>query len=604
MEKGNFSINSENIMPIIKKWLYSDTDIFLRELVSNGVDAINKLKKIVDMGEHTLDLDNEHFEVRVKVDKDNKTITITDNGLGMTADEINRFINQIAFSGATDFVEKYQDNLSGDEIIGHFGLGFYSAFMVADKVTIDTKSYKDEPGATWVSDGVSEYEIGPSEKTTRGTEITLYVNPANEEEFLKEYKIREVLTKYCAFMPVDVVVETTLDNEDLAKPINKTPLWVKNPKDCTDEEYKQFYKETFNDFNDPLFWIHLNMDYPFTLKGILYFPKLRHEMEQVEGQVKLFCNQVFVADNVKEVIPEFLLLLKGVLDCPDIPLNVSRSFLQNDTTVSKMSGYVARKVADRLNSIYKKDKETYEKYWNDISPFIKYGAIKEKTFYEKMEPAIIYKTTTDQYVTLTEYLEANKDKHENKVYYATNKAQQAQYIKMFADQGMEAVLLETGLDTPFISYLESYKTDIKFARIDSHVEASEDTEDEASESITSIFQSVLGEKQKIKVQKLKSQDIPAVILLSEEARRMKEMSAMFGGMDNPFPVENELVLNSDNTLVQALVAHKDNTEETALIVNHIYDIASMSQQPLDMEQMNAFSARTHQILTLLLNKSS
>ena len=588
-------------MPIIKKWLYSDTDIFLRELVSNGVDAVSKLKKLSDMGEVNLD-EGEEFSVRVRIDKDEKTITITDNGIGMTADEINRFINQIAFSGATDFVEKYKDNMSGDEIIGHFGLGFYSAFMVADKVTINTKSYKDEPAASWVSDGVSEYEIGESDKAERGTEITLYVNPDNEE-FLKEYKAREILTKYCSFMPVDIIVETSLDNEDLAKPINKTPLWVKSPKDCTDEEYKQFYKETFNDYNDPLFWIHLNMDYPFALKGILYFPKLKHEMEQIEGQVKLFCNQVFVADNVKEVIPEFLLLLKGVLDCPDIPLNVSRSFLQNDTTVSKMSGYVARKVADRLNSIYKKDKDEYEAYWNDISPFIKYGSIKEKTFYEKMEPAIIYKTTSDKFVTLSEYLDANKDKHENQVYYVTNKTQQAQYIKMFTDQGMEAVILETNLDTPYISYLESYKTDVKFARIDSHVETEESEDDsDANAEISSIFQSVLGEDKKIKVQKLKSKDIPAVILLSEQARRMQEMSAMFGGMgdSNPFPVDNELVLNSDNSLVQLLLKNKDKESETKLIVNHIYDIASMSQKPMEMDKMNEFTARTHTILEMLL----
>ena len=607
MEKGSLSINSENIMPIIKKWLYSDTDIFLRELVSNGCDAIQKYKKLGDIGETEIDADQK-FAVVVSIDKEEKTIKITDNGIGMTAEEIKRYINQIAFSGASDFAEKYKDNLDGSEIIGHFGLGFYSAFMVADRVQINTKSYKDEPAATWTSDGTTEYEIGPSEKTNRGTEITLFVTDENKD-FLMEYRVREILNKYCSFMPVDIFVETVSEknkeenkeeNEESDKiltPINKEPLWTKEPKDCTDEDYKNFYRNTFNDFNEPLFWIHLNMDYPFTLKGILYFPKLRHEFEQTEGQVKLFCNQVFVADNVKEVIPEFLLLLKGVLDCPDIPLNVSRSFLQNDSNVSKMSNYVAKKVSDKLNSIYKKDKEQYIKYWSDISPFIKYGCIREKSFYEKMEPAIIYKTINEEYVNLQEYL----NKNGNTVYYVNNVNQQAQYIQMFKDNDMDAVILSTNLDAPFISYLESYKTDIKFNRIDSDIENLKDENADTSknEEIINFFKGILNKDIKYKVESLKSKNVPAIVLSSEESRRMQEMTKMFGnGMD--IPVENELVLNSNNELIQKLMETDVKTEEKKLIVNHIYDLARVGQKPLEMEEMNAFIERNNKIMSLLL----
>ena len=621
-EKGTLSINSENIMPIIKKWLYSDIDIFLRELVSNATDAIQKYKKLGDMGETTVDPD-QRFAVTVSIDKDAKTITIADNGIGMTADEIKRYINQIAFSGATDFANKYADNLDGNEIIGHFGLGFYSAFMVADRVQINTKSYQDEPAAIWTSDGTTEYEITPSDKTTRGTEITLFIND-DGAPFLMEYRVREVLNKYCSFMPIDIFVETVGkevkegEEEKAPVPLNKEPLWTRDPKDCTDDDYKKFYRETFNDFNEPLFWIHLNMDYPFTLKGILYFPKLKHEFEQTEGQVKLFCNQVFVADNVKEVIPEFLLLLKGVLDCPDIPLNVSRSFLQNDGNVAKMSSYVAKKVSDKLGSIYKKDREAYIGYWSDISPFIKYGCIREQSFYDKMSKAIIYKNLAGDYVNLDEYIEANKpadvtvesadgetvtDANEpSTVYYVNNPSQQAQYVQMFLDNNMDALILDTNLDAPFISYLESYQTGVKFARIDSDMSSLSDESADTSQndSIIDLFKGVLAKELTYKVQALKTDSVPAVMVSSEDSRRMQEMMKMFGGGGPDMPVEHELVLNSNNSLIQKLLASDTDTTSKELIVNHVYDLARIGQKPLDMDEMNQFIARNNQMMELLL----
>ena len=426
MEKGNLSINSENIFPIIKKWLYSDTDIFLRELVSNGCDAIVKLKKLASMGKFELDSD-EKLKVIVRLDEKAKTIQIIDNGIGMTADEIKKFITEIAFSGATDFITKYQDQFeNGSDIIGHFGLGFYSAFMVAEKVQIDSKSYvADTESAKWVCDGGIEYEMDSSDRLNRGTTITLYVSDENKD-FLNAWKLKEILAKYCSFMPIEIYFEdaSKKDDEQEDKPVNDTnPLWLKKPSECTDEEYKEFYHKVFTDFNDPLFWIHLNMDYPFRLKGILYFPKLKHELESIEGQVKLFNNQVFIADNLKEVIPEFLLLLKGTIDCPDLPLNVSRSFLQNDGYVTKMSKYITKKVADKLNSMFKKSREDYEKYWEDISPFIKYGAMREHDFYEKIKDCLLFKTTDGKYVTLTEYTDKNKDKAENKVFYVSDQQQ-------------------------------------------------------------------------------------------------------------------------------------------------------------------------------------
>lgn len=633
MKKGNLSINSENILPIIKKWLYSDSDIFIRELVSNGCDAINKLKKLSTMGEANLN-DNEKFSIRVILDKENSTIQIIDNGIGMTADEIEEYITQIAFSGASDFVNKYKDQLEdGGDIIGHFGLGFYSAFMVADKVMIDTLSYKDgTTPAKWICDGGIEYEIGESDRTERGTTITLFVGEEGKD-FLNAFKLREILNKYCYFMPIEIFFEDleemkkeaekenendTIDEDEIKEPlpINKTnPLWLKQPNECTDEEYKEFYHQVFSDFNEPLFWIHLNMDYPFKLKGILYFPKLKHELDSIEGQVKLYNNQVFIADNLKEVIPEFLLLLKGTLDCPDLPLNVSRSFLQNDGYVTKMSKYITKKVADKLNSLFKKQREQFEGFWDDISQFIKYGCLREKDFYDKVKDSLLFKTINNKYVTLNEYLEQNKEHHENKVFYVTDENQQAQYIKMFKDNNMDAVILDTKLDNPYMSTLEMYNQGISFVRIDSDLsdtlkDNSKEENKELNESLETLFKDNLnkGDNLKIKVENLKATDISGVIQLSEQARRMEEMAKMYG-MNMPFgamPADETLILNGNNNVVKLLLKVKDDEnkkEETNIICNQIYDLATMSHKHLDMNSMTNFIERSNKILEMLLNNS-
>ena len=604
MEKGNLSIHSENILPIIKKWLYSDTDIFIREMVSNASDAIMKLKNLVDMGEASNIPADEKYVIRVKVDKDAKTLSFEDNGIGMTADEIREYITQIAFSGASAFIEKYQDKIPNNEIIGHFGLGFYSCFMVADRVQIDSLSWQpDAEAAHWQCDGGIEYEMSAGTRQTRGTTITLFINEEHER-FLEEYNLRSTLTKYCSFLPVEIYLG------DKEEPINDTnPLWLKQPNDCTDEEYKQFYQKVFMDFNEPLFWIHLNMDYPFRLKGILYFPKLKHELEYSEGQVKLYNNQVFVADNIKEVIPEYLLLLKGVMDCPDLPLNVSRSFLQNDATVKKMSGYISRKVADKLNSLFKKDREQYQGYWDDISPFIKYGCIREQDFYEKIRASVLYKTTSDDYTTLDEFLDRSKT--DKKIFYVSNQQLQAQYIKLFKDEGLEAVYLTSQLDNPFISYVESYEQEkeIRFNRIDSdlsdalkegEVPEEENTQQEAMES---LFRQVLeNDKLKVNIESLKSDSVSAVILLPEESRRMQEMSKSFGGglgMPGMFENEEALVLNRNNKLVKTLFSLKDDPsrkEDVDLISMQIYDLAMMSHKPLSNEQMTRFIERSNYLL--------
>ncbi len=610
MEKGNLSINSENIFPIIKKWLYSDTDIFLRELVSNGCDAIAKLKKLAAMGEFELDKD-EKLKVIVRLDEKAKTIQVTDNGIGMTAEEIKKFITEIAFSGATDFITKYQDQFeNGNDIIGHFGLGFYSSFMAADKVQIDSKSYiADAPSAKWVCDGGIEYELDDSDRLNRGTTVTLYISDEHKE-FLNGWKIKEILAKYCAFMPVEIYFEdaSKKDDEQDDKPVNTTePLWLKKPKDCTDEEYKSFYHNVFTDFNDPLFWIHLNMDYPFRLKGILYFPKLKHELESIEGQVKLYNNQVFIADNLKEVIPEFLLLLKGTIDCPDLPLNVSRSFLQNDGYVTKMSKYITKKVADKLNSMFKKSREEYEKYWEDISPFIKYGAMREHDFYEKIKDSLLFRTTDGKYVTLSEYTDSNKAKAENKVFYVSDVKQQAQYIKMFNDEGMDAVVLDTRLDIPYVSFLEAYSGGVSFERIDSAVSEmlkSDSDTDIDKDALESKFKSALGKDElKLKVENLKSDEVSAMIELSEQSRRMKEMSAMYGMDSANIPSDETLVLNAGNNVVKLLLSMDESRkEESDMLCRQIYDLAVMSHQPLSREAMTEFIARSNKIMELLAEK--
>ncbi|WP_273325686.1 molecular chaperone HtpG [Vallitalea guaymasensis] len=627
-EKGNLSIHSENIFPIIKKWLYSDHDIFVRELISNGCDAITKLKKLDAMGETSLPEDNE-FKIEVIVDDKEKTLTFIDNGIGMTDEEVKQYINQIAFSGAEDFLNKYKDKANEDQIIGHFGLGFYSAFMVAEKVTIDTLSYKEGAKAVrWVSDGGNEYEMSDSDRTERGTKITLSIGE-DGKDFLNEWTVKSTIQKYCSLMPIEIYLinpnkeEPKVENEEengevkepeAPKPLNDTtPLYLKKPNECTDEEYKEFYRKIFMDFKEPLFWIHLNMDYPFNLKGILYFPKLGNQFDTMEGQIKLYNNQVFVADNIKEVIPEFLLLLKGVLDCPDLPLNVSRSFLQNDGFVKKISNYITKKVADKLNSLYKKEKESYEKFWDDIHPFIKFGCLKDDKFFDKTKGIILYKTTTGDYVTLEEYLDRNKEKHENKVYYVTDETLQSQYIKMFKDNGMEAVIMNTTIDQPYISHIEMKESEnnIKFARIDADLtdslkdedSTSEEDNKKLSEEVQTIFRKALAnENLNVTMENLKSEDISAMIILPEESRRMQDMSKMYGmfGMDSAAMPSNEsLLLNKKNKLVKYIIDNKDN-ENTDIFCNQIYDLAMISHKQLSPEAMTKFIERSNKILQKLI----
>ena len=609
MAKGNISVDSENLFPIIKKWLYSDKDIFLRELVSNACDAVTKLKKLAVLGEADISAD-EQYKVTVTLDKDAKKLIISDNGIGMNAEEIDKYINQIAFSGASDFLAKYQQDgdKENSQIIGHFGLGFYSAFMVADRVTIDSLSYrKGEKSAKWVCDGSMEYDMSEGTRTERGTTITLDI-AEDSEEFLDEFKIREILNKYCAYLPTEIYFEVEGQekakdkdgNEIAEKPINTTnPLWMRKPSECTDEDYKEFYRNTFMDFNEPLFWIHLNVDYPFNLKGILYFPKLNHEFAGTEGQVKLFNNQVFVADNVKEVIPEFLLLLKGVVDCPDLPLNVSRSFLQNDGYVKKISSHITKKVADKLKSIYKDDKAAYERYWGDIDIFIKYGCLRDEKFYERVKDIIIYKDINDKYITIDEYLEGDK----KTVYYVSDEKIQAQYINMFKEQGQNALVMPSVMDTHFISFMETKLDGVKFERIDSSIsdavsDEKKDETDKDKELVEQFKNTLNDDSLKIEVRGLKNAQIPALILLSEQSRRMQEMYKSMGQqmsyMANMFHDEFTLVLNSNNELIQKLDTLSD--EDKTLAIEHIYDLAKISNAPLEGEQMTKFIERSQKLL--------
>ncbi len=659
---GSLSINSENIFPIIKKWLYSDHDIFFRELVSNGCDAITKVKKLDMMGEYQIPDDNK-FKIQVVVNDKEKTIKFTDNGLGMTEDEVNEYINQIAFSGAADFLNKYKDKTNEDQIIGHFGLGFYSAFMVADKVTIDTLSYKEGAVSVhWECDGGTEFYMKEGTRSERGTEITLYLNE-DSLEFANEYRAREVITKYCSFMPTeiylsnanaepeyetvlpeevtdeDTVVETIVEpeeteekeNEDGTKetvvkkpettkkkilkrpvPLNDTtPLWAKHPNECTDEDYKEFYRKVFHDYREPLFWIHLNMDYPFNLKGILYFPKFNTEYDTLEGVIKLYNNQVFIADNIKEVIPEFLMLLKGVIDCPDLPLNVSRSALQNDGFVKKISDYITKKVADKLSGMCKTDKESYEKYWDDINPFIKFGCLKDDKFCEKMNDYILFKTIYGKYVTLPEYLEANKEKNENKVFYVTDEIGQGQYIKMFKDENMDAVILKHNIDNPFITHLEQKNEKVKFLRIDADLndslkeEATEEDKkslEEAEKELSEIFKKALNnDKLQVKAELLKDKNISSMVTLSEENRRMADMMKMYGmsGMDaSMFGNQVTLILNAGNDMVKYIQENKD-SENVPMFCEQLYDLALISHEQLSPEAMTKFIERSNKIMMLL-----
>lgn len=656
---GSLTINSENIFPIIKKWLYSDHDIFYRELISNGCDAITKLKKLELMGEFEK-LEDTEYKIEVSVNPNDKTITIADNGLGMTEDEVEEYINQIAFSGAQDFLEKYKDKANEDQIIGHFGLGFYSAFMVADKVTIDTKSYKEDAKAVhWESEGGAEFSMGEGERELFGTTITLYLNE-DSTEFSNEYRAREVIEKYCAFMPTpifltntaegpqyetidkdeltdkDTIVETILEeakteekeNENgekeivevspatekykiLKRPValnDTTPLWNKHPNECTEEEYKEFYRKVFMDFKEPLFWIHLNMDYPFNLKGILYFPKINMEYDSLEGTIKLYNNQVFIADNIKEVIPEFLMLLKGAIDCPDLPLNVSRSALQNDGFVKKISDYITKKVADKLSGMCKTDRENYEKYWDDINPFIKFGCIKDEKFADKMKDYIIFKNLEGKYLTLPECLEENKEKHENTVFYVTDEKEQSQYINMFKEAGLDAVILKHNIDSPFINHMEQKNEGVKFLRIDGDLTDTfkEETAEEDKEAfqatidtLTELFKEALGnDKLTIKVEKLKNENIASMITVSEESRRMQDMMKMYNmyGMDpGMFGSQETLVLNANHKLVQHILEHRDGAY-TKDICEQLYDLAALSHGSLTPERMTKFIARSNELM--------
>ena len=625
MAKGNISVDSENLFPIIKKWLYSDKDIFLRELVSNGCDAVTKLKKLASIGEAQID-ENEKFKVTVSIFKDAKKLVISDNGIGMTAEEIDKYINQIAFSGASDFLSKYkEEDDKGSQIIGHFGLGFYSAFMVADSVEIDSLSYQDgAKAAKWICDGSMEFDLTDGDRTERGTTITLNI-AEDSKEFLEESTIRQILHKYCAFLPIEIYVEVPEDkHEDHCdcghdhdheheydtpsepKPINNTtPLWMKKPSECTDEEYKEFYRNVFMDFNEPLFWIHLNVDYPFNLKGILYFPKINHEFAGQEGQIKLYNNQVFVADNVKEVIPEFLMLLKGVIDCPDLPLNVSRSFLQNDGYVKKISSHITKKVADKLTSIYNNERENYEKYWDYINIFIKYGCLRDEKFYEKVKDVIIYKDIDGKYLTLDEYLDGKEEKD---VYYVSDPQTQSQYINMFKNQGLNAVVLPSMMDTHFISLVEIKQTGVKFKRIDSAIndisdntEKDDSTKEQEEKLIEKFKNEIKDDTLKIEVQSLKDDSIPAVILLGEQSRRMQEMYKAYGqqmaGMADMFHDEFTLVLNSNNSLIRKIDTLND--EDANLVIDHVYDLAKISHSPLPAEQMTKFIERSNKLLEKL-----
>ena len=619
-QKGSISIHTENIFPIIKKWLYSDKDIFIRELISNGCDAVNKYKKLISLGEAKGNTD-ENYKIKVSIDKENSALIFEDNGIGMTAEEVEKYINQVAFSGAEDFFNTYKDKMNEEnDIIGHFGLGFYSSFMVSKKVQIDTLSYKENATPVrWVSEDGLEFELTQSDnRETRGTTITLFLAD-DSKEFLEEYTVRNIIDKYCSFLPVDIYLET-IKTEEIKEdevvdttPINDTnPLWLKAPKDCTDEEYKEFYRKVFKTFDEPLFWIHLNVDYPFNLKGILYFPKLKNEFELIEGKVKLYNNQVFVADNIKEVIPEFLLLLKGVIDCPDLPLNVSRSFLQNDRDVSKISKHIVKKVADKLKSLYKNERENYEKFWDDIQVFIKFGCLKDESFYDKVKDSILFKTINSQYITLNDYLENCKEKHENKVFYVSNEEQQSQYIKLFKDYGLDAVILDSTIDNHFISMIEFKNQGVHFNRIDadlSDILKENDNEDnkEIKTDIENLFKDVIGDRiNNYSVESLKSEDTPAIILISEQSRRMAEMRSQFAGMDfgMSFEEEKTLVINNNSSIVKKLVSLKDDEskkEQVSLICNQIVDIALLSNKELDSKQLDEFIKRNNQLMSMVIS---
>lgn len=594
MKQGNIQISSENMMPIIKKWLYSDKDIFLREIIANGIDAITKYKKLISMGE--AESTDEEFNVKVYIDKDAKTLTVEDNGLGMTEEEVEKYITQIAFSGASDFLSKYE-KAGGDGIIGHFGLGFYSAYMIADKVEIYTKSYKDSPAVRWESDGNSTYTIEYVNKPERGTKIVMHVIE-EEREFLDENTIKSLIKKYCSFMPYNVYLNFKGDGED--KPLNEvSPLYLKAPKDCSTEEYTKFYTDTFMDFNEPIFWVHLNMDYPFNLKGILYFPKVKNKLELERGKVKLYCNQVFIADNIKEVIPEFLMLLNGVIDCPDIPLNVSRSFLQNDSQVQKIAKHITKKVADKLISLFKEDREKFEKCWDDVANFVKFGCIKDNEFYDKIKDVIIYKDIDDKYKTVSEFLDCaeNEEGKPTSLYYVSDAKQQAQYVKMFKDVGLNALQCDNFIDPHFISYIEYKMPDkIKFVRIDADIAGALKSGESCTDSaLEQIFKEVLNdEKLTVKTESFKNADVPAIINVDEYMRRYSEMGKMYGMTDGD--VSTTLVINTSNNVIKT-IKHLDK-EKQCFVVKYIYNLAKLAFKQLTSEEFNEFLKSNVELLNV------
>lgn len=600
MAKGKISVHTDNLLPIIKKWLYSDSDIFLRELVSNAQDAIMKHKKLVSLGEAE---PQEEYKINVRINKEKGTITVSDNGIGMTEEEVEKYINQVAFSGAEEFVQKYENEKDEkSQIIGHFGLGFYSAFMAASEVEIDTLSYKkDAAPVHWVSDGGAEFEITSGDKKERGTVITLYISE-DSKKFLEINEIRGILTKYCSFLPVKIYLVDEADEEKELSPINDTaPLWLKKPSECTEEEYKAFYHKVFLDFNDPLFWIHLNVDYPFNLKGILYFPKLNHEFQTIEGQIKLYNNQVFIADNIKEVTPEYLMLLKGVIDCPDLPLNVSRSFLQNDGYVNKVSAHITKKVADKLTGLYKENKDEYAKYWDDINPFVKYGCMRDEKFYDRVKDVILFKKYDEGYVSLKELTESEV----KEVYYITDLDAQSQYIELLKSENIKMVLLNNMIDNHFISLLEYKLNDVKFKRVDSYVSETlkgEDATEEDKKKLSAIFEKILPGT-KIEVQSLKADNVSAMFILSEEARRMEEMAKMYGnmGMMNFPKSEESLILNAASPLVK-LILKMDEGADRDLAANQVVSMAKLSNNSLNGDDKKAFIEKTSEIILRLLNK--
>ena len=607
IKKGGISVQTEHIFPVIKKWLYSEKDIFLREIVSNASDAVTKLRRLESLGQY--DSKNETYRIDVILDKDAKTLTVSDNGIGMTAEEVDRYICQIALSGALEFVEKYEGDNQNNGIIGHFGLGFYSAFMVSNNVEVITKSYTGAPAVHWTCTADGNYEAKAGQRDNHGTSVIMHISD-EETEYLQKYKIEEILEKYCAFMPVDVYFTAEGEDDEKKKdeapaPINDTtPLWLKSPSECTDEDYKEFYRKVFHDYREPLFWIHINADYPLNFKGILYFPKLTNEYESIEGQVKLYYNQVFVADNIKEVIPEYLLMLKGVLDCPELPLNVSRSYLQNNTYVSKVSAHIVKKVADKLNSLCNTAREDYEKVWNDIRTFVEYACMRDRKFYDRVKDSLLLELTNGSFVTTATYLETAKEKHENTVYYTSDKALQAQYISMFEAQNIQVAVFDKQLDTQFVSLIEGYDSNVKYFRIDADVAGALKGDGDVTENpeLSKLFVKVsANEKLKVEFSPLKDANVPMLLTISEESRRMEEMMKLYAmsgmGMMGNFPTEATLTVNTSSPLIAKLAdMDGDKQEKTA---TYLYQLALLSQRKLTAEELQSFLTNSYDVLGML-----